>query len=651
MLECSSLASSSIARRRRLPRARAAFATTWIAGSLALFSALFSPYRDATAAPICRPGTPSVALLGEEARWSWSPCSGGIDSLKLLKPQFNMPDARPPGGALPGWVKTKWAAGPLELVGTWDAKWDPFVDKVLLRDAGSIEVAVAAPNAATATTRSFPDLEEMKAELPQWFVVASDSSSVELVWPDPNIVRSPIYLNKRVQLDPNHPSMVTVEVTLWWLGRRSLQFSLEHVISGYRDPTTESGGMLAMLAGPPDIPGAGWHVDGETHHLDATELVDAEPEQRALASLPLWIGTDSRYFLLALLPGDGFGKSSSARLTLLGNGVIQASLRGSGEAFGSADGGCVPGWYAKRWGGASCDQDFKTLGLDRSLGAPIDRALLDQALLKRPEAERADLAPVVERVRRRQVHRVTMRLFAGAKEIESLRAAGSGLDESIDFGWFGVIARPLLFVLKMAQDLTGSWPIAILILTMLVKALLWPVMGRSMKSMRKMAALKPELEKIKADLTVEAKKRGETAADPSEVNKRTFALYQSHGVNPLGGCLPVFLQMPIYIALYRTISSSVELFNQPLFGWIHDLTQHDPYYVLPVVLGVLMVLQQRITPTTTTDEAQRKMMMYVMPVMFGFLMMSLPSGLTLYILTNTVLSIVQTWLLQRKEAV
>jgi YidC/Oxa1 family membrane protein insertase len=601
------------------------------------------------AAPVCRPGARAVVLETARARWAFSPCGAGAESIKLLSPQFQMTEARPPSGALPGWAKSKWAAGPLELVGTWDAKWDPFQERVLVRPPRAFEVAVAAPEQASPTTRSFADLDEMAVELPHWYVAHADADSIDLVWPDPERVRSPIYLRKQLRRDPNHPSMLQAHVEVWWLGAESVQFSLEHVLSGYRDPAAEDGGLLAMLAGPPDIPGAGWYADGQTQHLDVNALLDADPEERVLAALPQWISTDTRYFLLALLPGQGFGKSSSARLVALGNGVLQATLRGPGEALGSATGGCVPAFYARRWGGSSCEEDFERLGLEQPPSASIDPALIEQALLKRPAEERSALAPVVQRIRRRQVHRVSMKLFAGSKEIESLRAAGANLDESIDFGWFGVIARPLLFVLKLAQDVTGSWPLAILILTILVKGLLWPVMGKSMRNMRKMAALKPELEKIRADLTAEAKKRGESTADPSELNKRTFALYQSHGVNPLGGCLPVFLQMPVYIALYRTISSSVELFNQPLFGWIRDLTQHDPYYVLPIVLGGLMVLQQRITPTTTTDESQRKMMMYIMPVMFSLLMMSLPSGLTLYILTNTVLSIGQTWWLQRNE--
>ncbi len=570
---------------------------------------------SAVAAPVCRPGTPAQKLQTEGAIWGISPCGAGAESIQLRGAQFEMPEARPPSGALPGWAAEKWAAGPLQLVGTWDAKWDPFRDAIVAPKLGKIEVTLSLPGAATAT-RTYDDLAAMAEAHPRWAQLQRDETSVTLVWPDPATVRSPIYLQKRIAVDAAQPTLLQTEVTIWWLSDEPLEVQLQHVVSTFHDPGTGGGGLLSSLSGPPDVPGVGWHAGGETVHHDAKALedartdTDADPADFNHTGLPAWIAADSRYFLLALLPGEGFGKAPTTRLYAIGNGVLQAALRTDVVRLGG--GRCVPGFLAPNGAANACGDDPATWG-----GAG---------------------------------HRATMRYFAGPKEIDLLRAVGSDLDQSIDFGWFGMIARPLLFVLKVAHGFTGSWPIAILILTILVKALLWPIMGKSMTSMRKMGALKPELDKIKADLTEEAKKRGETTPDPAELNRRTFALYQQHGVNPLGGCLPMFLQMPVYIALYRTIYSSVELFNQPLFGWIRDLTRHDPFYVLPIVLAALMFAQQRFTPMTTTDDAQRKMMMYIMPGIFGLMMMSLPSGLTLYILTNTVLSMAQTFWLQRKEA-
>jgi YidC/Oxa1 family membrane protein insertase len=166
--------------------------------------------------------------------------------------------------------------------------------------------------------------------------------------------------------------------------------------------------------------------------------------------------------------------------------------------------------------------------------------------------------------------------------------------------------------------------------------------------MKAMQKLKPELDAVKAELEAKAKKTGQSI-DPNEMNRLTFELYKKHGVNPVGGCLPMLLQMPVYIALYRSINSSVQLFNQPLFGWIGDMTQKDPYYVLPLVLGLVMFAQQKVTPQTAGDPAQQKMMLYFMPVLFTLMMLQLPSGLTLYILINTVLSVAQTLIVQRSD--
>jgi YidC/Oxa1 family membrane protein insertase len=241
-------------------------------------------------------------------------------------------------------------------------------------------------------------------------------------------------------------------------------------------------------------------------------------------------------------------------------------------------------------------------------------------------------------------------LYSGPKDVELLRPVGHDLVQGIDFGWFGAIALPMLAVLRWGHDTTGSWPVAILLLTLLVKALLWPITMRSMRSMKKMSLIKPELDKLRADMEEKAKKLGK-AVDPNELNRATFELYRQHGVNPVGGCLPLLLQMPIYIALYRSINASVSLFNQPLFGWITDMTQKDPYYVLPLVLGAVMFVQQKVTPQAAGGDAtQQKIMLYFMPVLFTLMMLGLPSGLTLYILANTVLSVAQTMVMQRGEA-
>jgi YidC/Oxa1 family membrane protein insertase len=305
----------------------------------------------------------------------------------------------------------------------------------------------------------------------------------------------------------------------------------------------------------------------------------------------------------------------------------------------------VPQWYAKTWGGTSCKADFSALGLSKAVNAEIEAPFIEAA--RRRSGDDQATRAAIARVQQRRVKSWSYRLYTGPKQMETLHAVDASLEEAIDFGWFGLIARPLLSILKFAYGISLSWPLAIVFLTALIKLVLWPITTKSMRSMYKMQRLKPEMDKIREKLTEEARKRGEEKPDPQELNRQTFALYKRHGVNPLGGCLPMFIQMPVYIALYRTIYSSVELFNQPLFLWIGDLTEKDPHYVLPVMLAAVMFIQQRLMPTTGGDPMQRKMMMYGMPVMFGLMMMSLPSGLTFYILINTVLSSFQTAYLKR----
>ena len=621
---------------------------------LMLLSSIASAAPDVTRQ--CRAQHKGVALASERVQWLISPCLGGVESVKLLEAQFEVSATNTPVG-LPEWAATKFAAGPLQLVDTWDAKWDPFRDAIVDVSVGKVEIETRAAAGKGATSRkTWPDFASFQAAHSRWAVLASDKTSVTLVWPDPALIRSPLYVLKRYRLaDPKLPYALAVEIEVWNVGAAPAQFKLRHTITRFHDRGSEETGLLAMLKGPPDLKGAGFHLDGETVHLDTSGLVcevpnkctAAEAAERSGAGTPNWLYADSRYFGLISIPVSGWGKRSSVNIGELSNGVIRSILLAEGEALSSAEGGCVPAWYASEWGGESCAADFTALGIKGGTGAEVKGPFIEAA--RQRAAADPGLQAAVDRVLKRRVKQYTLKIYTGPKRLEYLEAMGSNLSESIDFGWFGLIARPLLSVLKLAQGLTASWVLAILILTVMVKLALWPITTKSMRSMYKMQRLKPELDTIKEQLAAEAKKRGEDKPDPQELNKQTFALYKRHGVNPLGGCLPMFIQMPVYIALYRTIYSSVELFNQPLFAWISDLTQKDPYYVLPVLLGITMFAQQRLMPNPGGDQAQRKMLMYGMPVMFSLMMMSLPSGLTFYILVNTVLSGVQTFYLKRAE--
>ncbi|MBU1070193.1 membrane protein insertion efficiency factor YidD [Myxococcota bacterium] len=242
------------------------------------------------------------------------------------------------------------------------------------------------------------------------------------------------------------------------------------------------------------------------------------------------------------------------------------------------------------------------------------------------------------------------KLYLGPKDLnylDTVRVHRSGeeaanvnpkLNESVDFGLFWFIGKPMIFLLKLVQKVVINWGLAIILLTLLIKLVTLYWTNKSMRSMKKMASLKPEMDALQKKY----------ANDKENLNKEIMALYKKHGVNPLGGCLPMLLQMPIYIAWYQALMASVELYRAPLFGWINDLTAQDPFFVLPILMGLLMFIQQKMTPTAG-DNQQAKIMLYTMPIMFTGIMLFLPSGLTLYILTNTVLGLAHQWYMNHSE--
>ena len=222
----------------------------------------------------------------------------------------------------------------------------------------------------------------------------------------------------------------------------------------------------------------------------------------------------------------------------------------------------------------------------------------------------------------------------------ALVAQNPELAESIDFGWWAVLCRALLFVLKFFESITHNWGVAIILLTVLVKLLLYPLSHKQMASMEAMRRIQPQIQELQKKY----------ADDREKLGMEQMKLFQENKVNPFGGCLPLLVQMPVWFALYRTLYSSFELYREPLIvGWISDLTQPDPYYVLPLAMGVTMFITQKMQPQMG-DARQAKMMLYFMPIFFTFIMLNLPAGLTLYIFTNNLLSIAQQAWLRRRFA-
>ncbi|HSN91678.1 MAG TPA: membrane protein insertase YidC [Anaeromyxobacteraceae bacterium] len=235
---------------------------------------------------------------------------------------------------------------------------------------------------------------------------------------------------------------------------------------------------------------------------------------------------------------------------------------------------------------------------------------------------------------------VAFELFAGPKDLDLLEPYGRSFGTAIDYGavanLFSFFARPLLLVLRFFEHRFHDWGVAIVLLTLTVKVVLYPLTAKSMKSMNQMRRLQPEIEKLK-------KKYGD---DRERLSLEQMKLFQQHKVNPLGGCLPMLIQLPIWFALYATLQTSVELYREP-FLWVNDLSHHDPFFVLPLATGVLMFVQQKISPQPA-DNAQAKMMLYMMPGMFTVMMIFVPAGLTLYIFANSALSIAQQqWMMKR----
>ena len=212
-------------------------------------------------------------------------------------------------------------------------------------------------------------------------------------------------------------------------------------------------------------------------------------------------------------------------------------------------------------------------------------------------------------------------------DLSRLEALGSKLDRAIDFGFFSFFAYPLLALLKFFYSVVGSYGIAIILLTVSMKALTFPLTQKSMQSMQRMKEIQPEIKKLQ-------EQHGE---NKEALNQEMMRLMSEKKVNPLGGCLPTVVQLPVWFALYRVLQSSIELY-QTSFLYLKDLSAADPYGISPILVGTLMVLQQRMTPTASVDPTQQRMMQ-LMPVFFSFIMFSLPSGLVVYILVNSALSI------------
>ncbi len=232
-------------------------------------------------------------------------------------------------------------------------------------------------------------------------------------------------------------------------------------------------------------------------------------------------------------------------------------------------------------------------------------------------------------------------LFLGPKDQEELALADPFLSDIVDYGWFDLLVRPLLYCLKLTYAYVGNYGVAIIILTFLINLALFPLRYKQIASMKKMSELQPKIRSIQDRY----KRMKRTDPRRQQMNAEMMGLYKQHGVNPLGGCLPLVIQMPFLFAFYRMLDSSIELRAAPFMGWIQDLSRHDPYYITPIVMGASMVVQQKMTPAAG-DPMQRRMMM-MLPVVFTFFFLNLSSGLVVYFLFSNLFAMMFQVLMQK----
>lgn len=228
------------------------------------------------------------------------------------------------------------------------------------------------------------------------------------------------------------------------------------------------------------------------------------------------------------------------------------------------------------------------------------------------------------------------RLYAGPQDQEALGKLAPGLNLVVDYGMFTIIAEPLFLLLKFLHRLIGNWGFAIIVMTIMIKGAFYPLNATSARSMAKMKLVAPKMKALQEQY----------ADDKQKLQVKMMELYKQEKINPLGGCLPIVVQIPVFIALYWVLLSAVELRHAPWIGWIHDLSAPDPYFILPVIYAVTAYLQVKLSPTPVTDPMQAKIMQ-IMPVAFSIMFLFFPSGLVLYWLVNNSLQILQQWHVNR----
>lgn len=383
----------------------------------------------------------------------------------------------------------------------------------------------------------------------------------------------------------NEQGLLEVEVSVSGAGRWGLLLG-----PGVRNPTADE--LKSQFARRSGVYLAG----GEVQRVDAQGAEETvEIPGRGLS----WVGLEDNYFLSAVIPRAGLDAV-----------VLRPVLIDAPEGRGARFLPLPP-------------EDLLTKE-QKELGREL-------ALILEPEADRLSLLS-----------------YWGSKEFDRLAGLPYGLEATVNFGFFGFLARPLLAGLHwIYENMVANYGWAIVLMTVLIRILLLPLTHHSTKSMKKMQELNPKIQAIRERYRSKLKdKQGRPNLEMQrKMNEEVMGLYKEHGVNPAGGCLPILLQMPILFAFYGLLSTAAELRGEPWMLWIRDLSVHDPYYVLPIVMGATQFLQVRLAPQAG-DPMQRRIFQ-LMPIFMTFLFLGFPSGLVLYWLTSNVLTIAQQWVYNR----
>lgn len=341
----------------------------------------------------------------------------------------------------------------------------------------------------------------------------------------------------------------------------------------------------------------------------------------------------------------------NAALQLISNPAHDEPVKGLGRVFTLTE----KGVEAVTWAEMLHDPFFSFLGAKRKVLPPTaERLGVDAGLEKDSKSQRNHYFAALWKLPRLagrdsggyellpQNGHLEASLYLGPKKAEPLLAFEKPFTQVIDYGFFGAVSHLLFWILKKVHALVGNWGWAIVLFTLIIRLATWHLNTKQTISMLRMKDFEPHQKALQAKY----EKFGNDMTKKAEMQKELMALYKKNGHNPMGGCLPMLLQMPIFLALWSMLNNVFELRHAPFFGWITDLSAKDPYFIFPVLMGGSMFAQQAMTPAVG-DPAQRKMMMVLMPVMMTFMFAQSPAGLTIYYFVFNVIGMAQTWWIMR----